>query len=163
GEAAEATGKLDDSDRLVAIGTMLRDAPAQITGGDGLVERVTATAHAAFHLFTHDRYELAQALLDRVEALAGRIDDPGGLARTYQARSSRAMYAGDVGAYVISERAAAAAFERAGDLRYACMQRGHLGYACLEIGAHAEAEHWLRDALDGASRMGLANVAATAK
>jgi tetratricopeptide (TPR) repeat protein len=73
------------------------------------------------------------------------------------------MFAGDAGAYVVSEQAAAVAFEQAGDLRYACMQHGHVGYAYLEIGAYAEAERWLRQALDGGYRMGLQNVVATAK
>ena len=71
------------------------------------------------------------------------------------------MFTGDAGAYLESEQAAAAAFERAGDLRNTCVQRGNVGYACLEIGAYAEAERALRDALDQATRLGLANVAAT--
>jgi eukaryotic-like serine/threonine-protein kinase len=95
--------------------------------------------------------------------VAGEVRDPRILARIYQTRSSRAMFAGDAGAYVVSEQAAALAFEEAGDLRYACMQHGHVGYAYLEIGAYAEAERWLRRALDGAQRMGLQNVIATAK
>jgi len=48
-------------------------------------------------------------------------------------------------------------------MRYACMQRGHVGYACLEIGAYAEAEQALRDAMAAGARLGLANVVATAK
>jgi tetratricopeptide (TPR) repeat protein len=102
-------------------------------------------------------------LLERIDRAAAELDDPGSLARVYQARSERAMFAGDTGAHLESERAAASAFERAGDLRYACMQRGHVGYACLEIGAYPEAEHWLREVLGEASRMGLQNVVATAK
>jgi tetratricopeptide (TPR) repeat protein len=43
------------------------------------------------------------------------------------------------------------------------MQRGHVGYACLEIGAYADAERHLRDALEAADRLGLSNVVATAK
>jgi tetratricopeptide (TPR) repeat protein len=73
------------------------------------------------------------------------------------------MFAGDAGAYLVSELAAAREFERAGDERYACMQRGHVGYACLEIGAFADAERYLREALDSGTRMGLSHVIATAK
>jgi serine/threonine protein kinase/tetratricopeptide (TPR) repeat protein len=160
-ETAEASGKIADAAQLSAIGEILRVAP----DGDraALQPRVTATAHCAFQLFNLGRYELAQVLLDRVERAAGDLEDPAILARIYQARSSRAMFSGDAGAYLESERAAAVQFERAGDLRYACMQRGHVGYACLEIGAYAEAEHWLRIALDEGARLGLANVVATAK
>jgi tetratricopeptide (TPR) repeat protein len=116
----------------------------------------------AFQLFSHGHYELAQMLLDRVDA-AGELGDPGVLARVYQARSSRSMYSGDAGAYLETEQAAAIEFERAGDRRYACMQRGHVGYACLEIGAYADAERWLRNALDAGWQLGLQNVVATAK
>jgi tetratricopeptide (TPR) repeat protein len=157
-EAAEASGKVDDLASLVAIGELLRAAPEL-----AIPQRVTATAHAAFELFQAGKYELAQLLLDRVERAALDLDDPIILARMHQARSSRAMFAGDAGAYLDSERAAAVAFERAGDLRYACMQRGHVGYACLEIGAYAEAEHWLREAILSAGKLGLSNVVATAQ
>jgi tetratricopeptide (TPR) repeat protein len=184
GEAAEASGKIADLARLASIGEALRVAPeprppAQtpvraVTGteapaspsrgrGEGLGARATATAQTAFQLYQHGNYELAQALLDRVEKAAVGLDDQGVLARVHQARSSRAMFAGDSGAYLVEESAAAAAFERAGDHRYACMQRGHVGYACLEIGAYEEGETWLRAVIADATRMGLSNVAATAR
>src|SRR5262249_28394141 len=54
-------------------------------------------------------------------------------------------------------------FERAGDLRNACMQRGHVGYACLEIGVYDRAETGLREALEQGTRLGLSSVVATAK
>jgi tetratricopeptide (TPR) repeat protein len=117
----------------------------------------------AFQLFNHGRYQLAGQLLDKLDAAVDEVRDPRILARVYQTRSSRAMFAGDSGAYVVSEQAAALAFEQAGDRRYACMQHGHVGYAYLEIGAYAEAERWLRQALEGGRRMGLQNVVATAK
>ncbi len=160
-EAVEGSGKLADIPRLRAIGETLRDAPEH--DDENLANRVTATAHAAFQLFSHGEGELAIVLLDRVEALAGRVVDPGILARIYQARSTRAMITGDAGAYLESEHAAVLAFERAGDRRYACMQRGHVGYACLEIGAPADAERWLREAMAIAKELGLSNVIATAK
>jgi len=162
GEAAEASGRRNDIAQLAAIGEILRTAP-DVVATDALRACVTANAHAAFQLFQHGNYELAQVLLDHVELVARDIDDPGILARIYQTRSSRAMFRGDAGEYLVSEQAAAAEFERAGDLRYACMQRGHVGYACLEIGAYAEAERWLRNALDAGWQLGLQNVVATAK
>ncbi|MCW5806255.1 MAG: protein kinase, partial [Deltaproteobacteria bacterium] len=165
-EAAEASGKLDNSARLAEIGeALLAAAPNSLH--DAVVARVSALAHAAFQLFQTGMYDLAQRLLEHIDGIADSgadvIDDPSVLARVHQARSSRAMFSGDTGAYLESEQAAAAAFERAGDLRYACVQRGHVGYACLEIGAHADAERYLTEALEGAARLGLWNVAATAK
>jgi eukaryotic-like serine/threonine-protein kinase len=160
GEAAEACGKLGDVEQLAIIARALTDAP-DLEGE--LAARVTATATCAFQLYNHGKYQLAAEMLDRIDRVAAEVHDPRILARIYQARSSRAMFAGDAGEYVVSEQAAALAFEQAGDLRYACMQHGHLGYAYLEIGAYAEAERWLRKALEGGQRMGLQNVVATAK
>ncbi|MDX2088028.1 MAG: protein kinase [Kofleriaceae bacterium] len=160
GDAAETCGKLGDVDELARIADALVRAP-DLEGA--LAPRVSATAHCAFQLFNHGKVQLAEALCDHIDRAAEEARDPHVLARIFQTRSSRAMFSGDSGAYVASERAAALAFEQAGDRRYACMQHGHVGYAYLEIGAYAEAERWLRQALDGATRMGLANVVATAK
>jgi len=159
-EAAEASGKLGDRAALESAAELLRAAPSDRAS---LGARVTATANAAFQLFSYGSHALAQELLDLVEAVAPAVEEPAILARIYQARSSRSMFTGDAGAYLESELAAFAAFERAGDLRYACVQRGHVGYAWLELGAHAEAEEALRDALARATTLGLQNVVATAK
>jgi serine/threonine protein kinase/tetratricopeptide (TPR) repeat protein len=160
GEAAEACGKLGDVEQLAMIAHELTTAP-DLEGE--LAARVSATATCAFQLYNHGKYQLASEMVDQIDRVAGEVHDPRILARIYQTRSSRAMFAGDAGAYVVSEQAAALAFEQAGDLRYACMQHGHVGYAYLEIGAYAEAERWLRKALEGGVRMGLQNVVATAK
>jgi len=159
-EAADAHGKLADGNQLIAIGLALRGAPQH---PDTLAARVTATAQAAFQLFQAGHYELAQQLLDQIEQVLGDQVGPGILARVYQTRSTRAMFAGDVGAYLECEQAAAEAFERADDQRYACQQRGHVGYACLEIGAFEDAEQHLRAALEAATRLGLNHIVATAK
>ncbi|MEP6863661.1 MAG: protein kinase [Deltaproteobacteria bacterium] len=159
-EACEASGKLGDRASLEAVAELLREAPSDRTT---LGARVTATANAAFQLFSYGSHALAQVLLDLVEHVAPAVEEPAILARIYQARSSRSMFTGDAGAYLESELAAFAAFERAGDLRYACVQRGHVGYAWLELGAYAEAEEALRDALARATALGLPNVVATAK
>ncbi len=160
-EAGESVGKIDDIAALERLAHALHATRAVDRAALGPL--VTAIANLAFQLFTHGRPELALELLDDVEQLAIGVSEPAILARIYQARSSRSMFTGDAGAYLESEQAAAAAFERAGDLRYACVQRGNVGYACLEIGAYAEAERALRDALDQATRLGLSNVIATSK
>jgi len=159
-EAAEASGKLGEREPLEVVAELLRAAPREAAT---LGPRVTATANTAFQLFSYGSHALAQVLLDEVERCAPDVEEPAIRARIYQARSSRAMFTGDAGAYLESELAAFSEFERAGDLRYACMQRGHVGYACLEIGAYAEAEDALRDALERATKLGLQNVVATAK
>ncbi|HEY4179726.1 MAG TPA: protein kinase [Kofleriaceae bacterium] len=164
GEAAETSGKLGDTEQLARIAAVLQRAVGRATGTDAdVAAKVSAIARCAFQLFNHGKVSLAEKLCDGVELVAIEARDPHVQARIHQTRSSRAMFAGDAGAYVISERAAAHAFAEAGDLRYACMQHGHVGYAYLEVGAFQEAETWLRRALDGASRMGLQHVGATAK
>jgi serine/threonine protein kinase/tetratricopeptide (TPR) repeat protein len=160
GEAAEGSGRVAQLDQLVSIGEALRDAPEL---PEALAERVSGTARAAWQLFSNGKTELALVLLDRVDRMAGSVDDPGILARVHAARAARAIFRGDNGELLMEEQAAADEFARAGDFRYECVQRGHVGYACLEIGAFGQAERYLRDALDFARRLGLANVAATVK
>ncbi len=159
-EAAEAAGKIGDAVQVDHVAAALRGAPVEPAM---LGARVTALANTAFVLFSFGNHGLAITLLDLVEQAAPEVQDPATLARIYQARSSRAMVTGDAGAYLESERAACEAFERAGDLRYACVQRGHLGYAYQELGAYAEAEEALRDALARGTDLNLLNVVATAK
>ncbi len=84
-------------------------------------------------------------------------------ASLYQARAIRAMFWGDVGAFLAFMTAAAEAFERAGDLRSAGTQRANQAYAYIELGAYAAAEQWLRQVLATAERMGLRDLAAGAR
>lgn len=57
---------------------------------------------------------------------------------------------------------ALASYERAGDTRQTCLERGNLGYGLAQVGQLAEAATELRAALEAAGRMGLAVVAAAA-
>ncbi len=161
GEVATASGKLARTPRLVEVGEALLAAPAAGASGP----QVTASAHTAFQLYYAGQYALASRLLERVEKAEAEVRerDPAILARIHQARSSRALFAGDAGVYLAEEQAAALSFERAGDLRNWCMQRGHVAYASLEIGDFAGAERALRDTIEAGERMGLRNVVATAK
>src|SRR5262249_29411496 len=111
GEAAEACGKLGDLERLSTIADALLAAPDLEAE---LAARVTACATCAFQVFNHGRYQLALKLFEQIDELATEVRDPRILARVYQCRSSRAMLEGDAGAYVVSEQAAAHAFEVAG-------------------------------------------------
>jgi tetratricopeptide (TPR) repeat protein len=162
GEVATAAGKLYHRELLEDVGERLRNlGDGQGAGGP----EVAATACCAFQLYFHGLYALAGSLLDRIERIDAEVRDrdPAIRARIQQARSSRAMYAGDAGEYLEMETAAVESFEQAGDVRSATMQRGYAGYACLEMGAWAEAEQQLRAALEGGERLGLPNVVASAK
>ena len=84
-------------------------------------------------------------------------------ASIYQARAIRAMFRGDVGAFLGFMIAAAEHFERAGDLRSAGTQRANQAYAYSELGAYPAAEQWLRHVLGTAERMGLRDLTAGAR
>ena len=85
------------------------------------------------------------------------------LARTHQALAAKALAVGDLYLYLKHTEAAAVAFESAGDLRSACLQRNNAGYARAMLGAYPEAEAALRPVLASAERMGLKSVAAVAR
>jgi hypothetical protein len=84
-------------------------------------------------------------------------------ASIYQARAIRAMFGGDVGAFLGFISAAADAFERAGDLRSAGTQRANQAYAYIELGAYDAAQQWLRQVVATAERMGLRDLVAGAR
>ena len=88
--------------------------------------------------------------------------DPTAAAVTYELRAFQQGFEGDPD---VSDdlMAAAAGFERAGNLRVACVQRVNLGCVYSELGCYDEAERALRDALATADRMGLHNVSAGAR
>jgi tetratricopeptide (TPR) repeat protein len=125
----------------------------------------SACANTAFQLFYAGQYALAAGLLAMIERAdpAVRRRDPVVLARIHQARSSRAMFAGDVGAYLEEEQQAAVAFEEAGDFRNSVMQRGHVAYACQVMGDYEAAERIHREVIDAGEKLGLTSVVATAK
>lgn len=74
----------------------------------------------------------------------------------------RALVSGEASACDHLARAAAL-FERAGDIRNAAIQRANLGSACKELGAYAEAERVLTEALAAADRLRLPPIAASAR
>ncbi|HET9993165.1 MAG TPA: AAA family ATPase, partial [Kofleriaceae bacterium] len=69
-EAAEGYGKTGDHVQLEGIAELLHDAPRS---RDALGACVTATANAAFQLFSFGSHKLAQVLLDEVERAAPHV------------------------------------------------------------------------------------------
>jgi eukaryotic-like serine/threonine-protein kinase len=126
----------------------------------------TAAARVAIQLLHTGHLDVADAVLAQAEAAAagaGPDPDPAMAASIYQARAIRAMFRGDVGAFLGFMIAAAEHFERAGDLRSAGTQRANQAYAYIELGAYPAAEQWLRHVLATAERMGLRDLAAGAR
>jgi tetratricopeptide (TPR) repeat protein len=79
----------------------------------------------------------------------------------YTARAMRALAGGDVVAYLVICRASVAALDRAGAVRRALNARSNLGFALSELGAYAEAEGELRQALGEMDRLQLGEASAS--
>jgi tetratricopeptide (TPR) repeat protein len=104
---------------------------------------------------------IADELLAAVDADARAMSDvPLVTARHQQAIAARSLFEGDPAAYAESMRAAADAFERAGDLRSACTPRTNVGFASIELGRYEQAERELRVVATVAARLGLVEILA---
>jgi eukaryotic-like serine/threonine-protein kinase len=110
-------------------------------------------------------FALADRLYTRLQAHAEAVSahDPAAKARWHAGIAARALYGGDPERYLVNTVEAIESNERAGDLRNACVQRHNAGHASAELGAYEQAERYLRDVVDGAERMGLMNVLASAQ
>lgn len=149
GELAAAHGKLGERDALAALARNLGDVEASA----GAV--AIAVARCATQLVLSGSLSLADQLLARLSA--AREPGPAVSAWMCEARAVREQAAGNPAARLRLAEAAAESFEQAGDLRNACLQRISVGFACVEIGATADAEAALKEALAVSERMGLVN------
>ena len=161
GVACRALGQLE---RLGRVAAELHDVtPAP----EAVVPWAKAVARVAMQLFLCGQPELGDGVLAQVLRVTNLDElgrrDPTAVAAMHQARAFQALYAGDPSGYLHHSAAAGAFLEQAGDLRGACNARVHLGFAYKEVGAYADAEKALRQALAAAERMGLHVVVATAK
>jgi eukaryotic-like serine/threonine-protein kinase len=176
-DLATVRAKMGQHEPLLALATELYEMPF----AHASTRYATAAARVAIQLLHTGHLEAADGLLGSAEAAASATApheegftpsmDPRRLARAdpamaasiYQARGIRAMFWGDVGAFLGFMTAAAEHFELAGDLRSAGTQRANQAYAYIELGAYAAAEQSLRQVLATAERMGLKDLAAGAR
>lgn len=161
GELVVSCTRLGKVERLVEVARVLHEQPF-----DGVADgpHARALGRAVMQLCVGGRAEQADAILATIDEVAAACaNDPLALGRIYEARAMRAISAGNPERYLRLVEAAAKGFEAAGDLRMLCNQRTNIGYATRELGAYAEAEVALRDALAAAERMGLASLATLAK
>jgi hypothetical protein len=158
-EVALAAGVQGDRDRLARLYADLHP----LTGAND--REILAATRLAEQLIITGRPELADKLLAGLEGLAGVLRDawPTLAGRVYGALAHRRRFGGDAGAARELVALGADCFERAGDLRNACLFRGRIGFSLLVIGKTAAAEQVLREVVASAERMGLQNVAATAR
>jgi tetratricopeptide (TPR) repeat protein len=160
GEVMLAASKLDHWDRLNAL---VDEARSLGEGGAVRAHHVSLWGRMANSLFALGRRAQAEALLahieDRIAPLEGALD-PMALARVDNARSWGALYREDTAGSVRWAEAAVACSEEAGALRNACLIRAGLGAAYREIGALAQAERALREAVLVSERLDLRRVRA---
>jgi tetratricopeptide (TPR) repeat protein/predicted Ser/Thr protein kinase len=125
-----------------------------------------AYAHAVAVTMTtllwHGDRVLAEQLFTQLERVAA-AGDPASMAWVYTARSWRALRDGDPAASLAFDELGEECFGAVGDLRNACRSRANVGYGQLMLGAYAEAEASLREAIAGATRIGLHTVTAQAQ
>jgi len=163
GELAVASGRRGKPAQLAQVAQTVLDFGRQreVSG-----PHVVAAARAAIQLLFAGKQDVATRLLEQLEKVPEEVlrKNPAVAARIHVAQYYQAICGGDPAAGVESATRAAELFERAGDLRNACVQRGDLAYAQVELGAYEQARSTFREVLAVAERLGrLWHASATAK
>ncbi|MGZ3452162.1 MAG: serine/threonine-protein kinase [Polyangiales bacterium] len=160
GDLALASGRRGKPAQLMMVGQMLLDFAKQraLTG-----PHAVAAARAATQLLLLGKPDVAGLLLEQLDTVPQDVTakNPAVAARINVARYYRAICGGDPGSGVDIAARAAELFERAGDLRNACNQRGDMAYAQVELGAYQEAKHTLGEVIALSARLGSLNYPAT--
>jgi tetratricopeptide (TPR) repeat protein len=150
------------TDAVERMESLARVLVADDDPDDDREARLGAQAITASRLYLAGRNELADAVLTDAEAAAADLAaaPPALQAAVCRARATRSLVRDGDPAYFRDEMARGGrCFEEIGDVREACFQHANVGYADLELGLYAEAEHELRAALATAERLGLDHVA----
>jgi eukaryotic-like serine/threonine-protein kinase len=156
---------LESSEALLGLPSNLGSSVAEAEGREEDASLAIALSTAAkMHLISGTEPALAEALLSRAEEVARKAgDEPAVIGQVQAALSKKALIEGDVIGYLERLEAARASFERAGDLREACVQALNVGYAYMQLGTYGQAERVLREALLEAERLSLSNARTTGK
>jgi tetratricopeptide (TPR) repeat protein len=161
GEAMAASGKLGKLDECKSLCDELLRCPST---ADNETVLAVALSRSATQLALAGELALCDRLLSRLEELVQASSlPPAVMGWVFEARAVRAGAGDDAGARRQLAEHAIQHFEQAGDQRNACLQQISLGFACIELGAYADAEVALRGALIVAERMALSNSIPIAK
>jgi tetratricopeptide (TPR) repeat protein len=155
GEVAFVLARVPERER---IDPLLREIAALGADGQPEAHHLALWGRVVGVLFASDRRPAAEALHAQCEAHArGREAELGPIvmARLNHGRSWAALYREDAVGMVRFEEAALACFQEAGAITSACLMAAGLGAAYQEIGALADAERVLRDAVAEAERLGV--------
>jgi tetratricopeptide (TPR) repeat protein len=150
--------RLGQPDRLAVLADALTSAwSAEAATGSA----VGALAKVVRSLFLAGFYERADALHTRIERVAPRFsNDPAVAGHLFWIRALRDHFMGNRGG---AGMAGIHEFERAGDLRNACLARADFAYGESLLGEYAGAVALLRVACADAERMGLESVAGSTR
>jgi tetratricopeptide (TPR) repeat protein len=160
-QVAVAAGKLGHTEKLVEIAEALREIAARDLEPQTRQRHVLACVRASTPLRLAGKVELADELLGIAERFASTEPATSGLLN--EALGLRALFEGDPGTYLVHSGAAVRSFEQAGDRRVATIPRVNIGAVCMEIGAYADGERALREALAAAEAMGLSSIRVAAR
>jgi serine/threonine protein kinase/tetratricopeptide (TPR) repeat protein len=144
-------GRVDEATAVSEV--LLADWPSDASNG-----AVVAACLAADTLCLLGRPALGCALVDAVDERVAPGDELElvTLGHVYRARGLRDHFR-DLNPAALPTWLPRSidAFDAAGDVRNACVQRGNLGYSLIALGAYEDSERALRAALETASRLGL--------
>lgn len=163
GEAVEGSARLGSEADLHHAVDELCDVSS---AGTLTAPHLVALTRAACVLMQAGNYPSADDLLRTIDSAyehsRKQDEDPLAVAHVYRTRAYRAHVGGDAASALSLYNVAIANFEQAGDTRAACRHLVSAAAACIELGAYADAERALVDALASAERMGLSGVTANA-
>ena len=164
GELATAAGVQGDIGQLhdAAAAIDIEDLDVGDTCDHHLVWAATRLAEQLIAAGSIDHADTILIALGRHRASLDE-KNPGAVARILSAQASRACFDGAAGKNLEYVDDAVDRFERAGDLRNACVKLERSGYARMDLGLYDEADKLLRQALERAQALGLNDVAATAR
>lgn len=121
-----------------------------------LAEQLIALCRGTFQLIFHGRYAEADEILARIAEHAGDGSglDALTLGQVHHVQGLRAAMVGDVSTFLTHLVRAVDAFERAGDVRNASLERTTVAWCHAELGDFAQAERLCRDNLARCEAMG---------
>lgn len=154
-EAFESAITIPKVDEALAVSEEVASNESDVSS-----ESVSAICRVAARLIVAGYFDRGNALLSRVERSASELveRDPSVRGHVLATRVIRAKWLGDIEDAVILAQEAVGCFELVGDTRNAARHKDIAGHALVHLGAFTAAESMLKQSMEAADRMGLANV-----
>lgn len=159
GERSLILQRLGQSVELVATASELESAAPDDDATDALA---LARVRAALALIRFGERARARSLVELAER-AAPIAGPVTSAYIHAFKAVEALLDGSPARYLAEARTAHARYSEVGDVRLALEQSISIGSMQMELGAHAESEKTLREAIASAERLGLWHALAGAR